>query len=390
MAEVPRPVRTVLTEPVDEAGYQRMWREVRAGRARRDRDRVPLGWRAAPFATAALAALAVTAVWVEMRPAATTHTTAGALERAAGPLRLASREAPGRVAVAGTVRFEDGSHVTLAEETALRTEENSGRAFGTRMERGHARFYVRPGGPREWAIECDLARVVVVGTEFEVERTDARVRVAVGHGVVRVEDRVNDRVLTLVANESVVIERRRAAEGMGPTASSADAPPSGPAAASPGDEGAWTRLAREGEYAEAWAVLGRDGLARESRRANASELLALADVARRSGHPAEAVEPLERLLRTRPDDANAGVAAFTLGIVQMDQLRDAAAAAAAFDRALELGLPPALQENALARLAIVRGQSADAAGARLAAERYLELYPDGARRAEVRRWAAPM
>lgn len=376
MAEVPRPVRRVLRDPVDEASFQRMWRAVGVRRARSwhgRRHRVV--WIAAPLAAAAVV-LAIVAISSPERAdvvVAPTH----------GPLHTVGGAAP--IAIAAAVRLSDGSRIVPSSSAEVRVVDNTGSSFATRLDRGAARFEIEPGGPRRWTVDCGLAVVSVLGTVFEVERDENRVRVAVERGVVRVDDRVNRRRRTLRAGDSIVIERPA------PPAPRVEAPAlagdpvaierRAPAASS------WASLAREGEYHRAWAVLGRDGLVRESRRATPAELLALADVARLSGHPADAVAPLERLLAAHSGDANAGLAAFTLGVVHMDQLSDPRAAAAALDRALELGLPPSLQEDALARLAIARGRSGDTDGAAQAAGRYLQRAPDGARREEVRRWA---
>jgi transmembrane sensor len=117
------------------------------------------------------------------------------------------------------------------------------------------------------------------------------------------------------------------------------------------------------------------------------DLLALADVARLSGHPADAVIPLTRVVTEHAGDPRASLAAFTLGRLELDSLRHPALAAAAFERAMALGLPQSLQEDALARLVEARAQAADAPGARSAAEEYERRFPAGKRLDEVRRWA---
>src|SRR5690606_29525095 len=69
----------------------------------------------------------------------------------------------------------------------------------------------------------------------------------------------------------------------------------------PADSGrAWRALANRGRHHEAYAALRDRGIARESEHASPEQLLLLADVARLSGHPAEAVRPLERLITVHP------------------------------------------------------------------------------------------
>jgi len=67
----------------------------------------------------------------------------------------------------------------------------------------------------------------------------------------------------------------------------------------------WRELARHGHNDEAYATLGAEGLRSESGRLGVDDLLALADVARLSGHPAEAVVPLQRVLSEFASNAQA-------------------------------------------------------------------------------------
>ena len=77
----------------------------------------------------------------------------------------------------------------------------------------------------------------------------------------------------------------------------------------------------------------------------------LADVARLSGHPREAVAPLERMIAEHPGDPRAPVAAVMLGRLEMDRLVRPERARRAFERARELGLPAALAPDVDRRLA---------------------------------------
>ena len=382
MAEVPRPVRQILCDPVDEASFQRMWRAVGVRRARSwsARDGRQILWLGAPLAAAGIAAAAIVAAW----PRAATVSEV----RDAGPLRMESAERPVQplAEILGDVRYDDGSGITPSRGAAIHVVENTGETFATRVDRGLVRFAIEPGGPRRWTVDCGLAVVTVVGTAFEVERSHGRVRIEVTRGRVRVDDRVNERTFDLDAGESATIERV-SSDASTAVPNEREQPVEERQPHEARVNRAWSTLAREGEYGRAWELLGHEGLARESRRAGAPDLLALADVARLSGHPAEAVAPLEQLLREHPTDASAGLAAFTLAIVQMDSLSNPAAATHALDRALAHGLPPALQEDAVARLATARGRAGDAEGAARAAASYLERFPDGTHRAEVSRWS---
>jgi transmembrane sensor len=149
----------------------------------------------------------------------------------------------------------------------------------------------------------------------------------------------------------------------------------------------WKALARRGAWEEAYRSLGTDGLRAATGAARtAEELLVLADVARMSGHPAEAVAPLEEAVRRNPADGRGAVAAFTLGRLQLDSLGDPRRAAESLLRAITIGLPPALEEDAWVRLVEARVRSKDPAGARISARAYERRFPEGRHRVEVKRW----
>jgi len=151
-------------------------------------------------------------------------------------------------------------------------------------------------------------------------------------------------------------------------------------------EPSWREEAAQGHHAEAYALLGSSGLEREVGRAASSEdLFTLADVARLSGHPERARAPLARLLELYPHDARAPLAAATLGRIELD-LGQPNRAARAFERALGLGAPIALEEDLRARLVESWVRAGDLDAARAAGVLYRKRFPDGRRKAEVDRW----
>jgi transmembrane sensor len=148
----------------------------------------------------------------------------------------------------------------------------------------------------------------------------------------------------------------------------------------------WRQAAEAGAYDDAFETLGGDGLADAARRAaSVAELMTLADVARLSGHPADAVSPLRRVMEEHAADSRAALAAYTLGRIELEQLRRPADAADAFAASLRLGLPSALREPALAKRveALGRIRSPETT---LAIDTYLRAYPEGRYRAAVERW----
>jgi transmembrane sensor len=267
------------------------------------------------------------------------------------------------------------------------------------LARGSAVFEVRPGGPRRWTIECGLATVDVVGTRFSCVRQAGRLRVNVDRGTVLVRgERVPDRVRRLGAGEGIDIvdglaegapatpaPRPAGAVPPTPVPEAAEARDARAAAAGRGTAG-WRDLARDGRHREAFRALGADGVRRETRRLGVRDLLALADVARLSGHPADAVAPLERILAELAGDPQAPLAAFTLGRLELDALSRPSDARAAFERALALGVPAGLREDARARLVEACARAGDRAAAVAAASAYAREFPGGRYARAIEGW----
>jgi hypothetical protein len=116
-------------------------------------------------------------------------------------------------------------------------------------------------------------------------------------------------------------------------------------------------------------------------------LFARADEARSAGKPALAVETLRELRARFPHDPHAGAAAFTMGRLLLESLRQPREAAHAFAeaRALARG-DSALAEDALAREVEALHVAGDTATARARAELYRSLFPHGMRLQIVERY----
>jgi transmembrane sensor len=139
-------------------------------------------------------------------------------------------------------------------------------------------------------------------------------------------------------------------------------------------------LARRGAFDEAFTELGTEGMARERAVANIEDLFALADVARLSGHPREAVSPLSEIVRR--GGSQASIAALTLGRVRIDQLGEPDLAAQDFERAVELGLDGPLREGALARRVEALARAGQNDRATDAARAFASRYPTSKSRVE--------
>jgi transmembrane sensor len=369
------PLKQGLREPADEATLSRIWQGIDA-RYPRPRWRRRIELVAAPVVAVAALAAVVTI-----------------LRHDAGPLRLASGAAIAAVdapATGARMSLSDGSYIMLSGGARLEPLESSGSTFIAIVARGTATFDVRPGGPRRWQIECGLATVEVVGTHFDIERSPGRLRVAVARGQVLVRgERVPERVRRLAAGESLEVTDATAAvlpaKAEPPAAPADEASDSDPADATPEPEHAppvtppiaWRELARRGQHREAFAALGAQGLRREARHLGVADLFALADVARLSGHPADAVAPLDRIVTKFASDAQAPLAAFALGRLELDSLARPARAVAALNKALALGAPQSLREDVRARLVEAYVRAGDQAAARSAADAYRREFPDG-------------
>jgi transmembrane sensor len=398
MSEMQFPLKDQLIDPVDEAAIHRIGEHIDS-RLRRPR---PRRFFSLVLVGATTVAAVIMAAW--------------RIHRDAEPLRFAD----GReliAMVAGTavrdIALSDGSSIRLSPGTHIEPLESSGTTFSAIVTQGRADFEVRPGGPRHWVIECGLATVEVIGTSFSCDREPGRLRLAVQHGAVLVRgDRVPDRARRLLAGES--LELAEDASRPSPVFEDIFAPPpavpessstSGSLVAEPLAEmgkredvrargrvsttRSWRDLAQRGRHGEAFSALGTEGLRRESKHLGVNDLFALADVARLSGHPADAVVPLERILTDFASDARAPLAAFALGRLELDSLGQAQAAASAFRKAMALGIPSGLREDVRARLVEAYARSGDADAARHAADAYLAEFPRGRHVQAIQGWLRP-
>ncbi len=263
----------------------------------------------------------------------------------------------------------DGSRVTfLVAGTQLAQAGTSGRQ--ATLVRGAARFDVVHDALAPFRVVAGGVVIEDHGTVFSVTLADdGLTSVSVESGSVSVRGPGPER--TLVAGASATF----------PEAAPTQPPPeAAPTTAARGPS--WQKLARAGQYDRAYAVMES---ANAPVRDDPEELLLAADSARLTGHAARAVPPLRRLIAQFPADARAGLAAFTLGRVLMDDLGQPGDAARAFATAYARGGP--LAEDALAREVEAWSRAGDQASARDAAARYLVAYPTGRHAALVRQLA---
>lgn len=358
MTRLRAPLKDHLDDPVSEQEMRRIWggvQEKRAqSRARRE-VRVVAKLGAIGFAAAVVAVLLV-------------RGSSLFVSRAPGPLLVGDAAPSALDGRQGSVELSDGSRIDLAPNARLDVVDNSSRAFVSVLHAGRATFDVQPGGPRRWTIEAGLASVEVVGTRFSVARDADGVEVVVEHGIVLVRgERVPDRIQRLTAGQHLRVTVPALAVAP-PTASARDA------LASPATQGAPAEPNRVVPVPSASAGLGFDAL------------LKRADAERRAGNLTSAEGTLEAAVAAAPDRGRAALAAFTLGKLLLDGSGRPSDAARAFSRAVALGPPAAIAEDALARLVEAEGRAGHLDRARAAARQYVASYPNGAKLYAVNRW----
>ena len=381
----PVELRDLVHSELDRATSRRLWLGVAVRRDARARARRRLVF-VATFAIGVVAALLVVTFSAERREqAVVAREHAGVRKLQGGEVwsTVAGPDAEERA-----IDLDDGSRITLERGSRIEPLENTEHSVVVLLGEGRAVFDVKPGGPRRWSIEAGLATVEAVGTRFVVSRSPMSVIVEVDRGTLLVRgERVANRVQRLVAGERLEIGIAQTELTPLPSSSSVEfpSPPREPAA-SASNTPDWHGLARKGAYAEAYERLAADGIARRVQTADVDQLLALADVARFSGHPAAAVEPLRRVVTDHRRDPRAALAAFTLGRVHLDFLDDPVAAVGDFETAILLPLPPALLEDAYLRLIDARARAGDRHGAHEAWIQYRERFPNSSRHSEADQW----
>jgi transmembrane sensor len=302
----------------------------------------------------------------------------------ARPPAEATLAPPAVTSPSSELRLSDGSTASrLTPNTELALEVDSVARSVLHLGAGAASFAVQPRGQRPFVVRSDPFEVRVIGTKFTLSRTAERaLRVEVSEGKVEVSGPAG--VVRLSAGESQVFsasEAKPAVPESAPESLPDAAPPLPRASATNPAMGHWRSLAHSKDYEGAFAALQREG--GSAVKDEPQDLLLAADVARLSGHPAEAVQHLTGLLRRFPRDSRAASAAFTLGrLHEQSGKPDRAAQAFARVRTLAPGGP--LAEDALAHEVENLARSGQASVARARAGEYLRLYPNGHRVRSIR------
>jgi transmembrane sensor len=280
--------------------------------------------------------------------------------------RVAVGSQPGAAETPRHMQFEDGSQVELLDPSArLVVDEVTPDRIAVRLLGGRARVDVVPRKDRAFRVQCGEVAVEVLGTAFELTREGERTRVEVLRGRVAVHWPGGSS--ELAAGEAGWFPKP-VAEPLPPRAA-VPVRASGKKA----HDSSWQAQAERGNFKRAYELLP------ERVSDDVQELLLAADAARLSGHPAEALPFLRRVIERHPRDPRASLAAFTLGGVLLNQLDRPREAEVAYARARSLALSPALAQDALARQVEAAERAGDAKRLRELAEEYVRRYPDGRR-----------
>ncbi len=287
-------------------------------------------------------------------------------------------------------QFSDGSALKVETGTQVSLVENSAREVVFSLTKGRVQFDIVPGGPQVWQVNCENVIVTVLGTAFTVEKDRTHVSVAVNRGVVLVSGEAlpnGERLLTAGESMRITDEEDTPVEAEAKHHIKPPVPISPP----PNDadkkrqlsHSSWLVHAEAGDYDEAFKQLGSSGVASLAKQSiDVDELFKLSDVARLTGHPRDAVVPLKSILEKFEANPQAGLAAYTLGRLYLEHLSSPRKAVAAFDKALALGIPDALEEAVMVKKIKAFLLQGDAQGKSLASE-YLTKYPKGRYRAQV-------
>jgi transmembrane sensor len=321
-----------------------------------------------------------------------------ALVVVAGALFTASHQTPvasawdGAVLDSGgdrmSVSLGDGSRIELERASRVLVHEGSTRSVLLEMPRGGAHFDVPHVEGRSFEVLTEGVRVRVVGTRFSVITTDVPgghlVTVSVERGAVVAGPESGGEPVRIGEGETWSTVRPMAPAVQPAAKAPAMPPPLEPAAKAEPSHA----VAAEGEP----PVVGRtapEAAARVTARAaveiTAQELFEKANAARQGGDARGAATAYDSLLRHYPSDARAGLAAFELGRLKMDQLGDLPGAVAALGRAVTLAPGPGFREDALARLVRAYDTLGNSQGCGAAQKQYLGSYPNGVHAAAVRK-----
>jgi transmembrane sensor len=290
------------------------------------------------------------------------------------------------------VRLADGSEATVvAPDGQLFLEVNRAEQIRLRLAAGTAHFEVVPNTQRQFSVVAGSIEVIVVGTAFDVERSETRARVAVMHGKVRVRSAAG--VVYLQAGEARWFEQdseapaelyveRVATSSAGALASTPAKRDATRRVQAPPKETArieWRSRHQNGDNEGAYHLLEHGAAVDDS----VETLMEAADTARLTGHLDVAARYLRRAVTDHRHDPATALAAFMLGRLLLVQLGRPHEAAEAFATVRELGPEGWLAQDALAREVEAWSKAGKVEEAYVRAQLFVRNYPQSRRRRVV-------
>lgn len=321
--------------------------------------------------------------------------------------------------------FSDGTRLELQTGSDGEVAALGPRGADFHLEQGRVQADVVHRQDTRFLVEAGPFSVHVVGTRFDVawSPTDARFELHLQQGEVRVSGPLIEE-RSVVAGEYLVVWARDGRIEVGEDAATAEATAESstsststipaqetaetaaaidgvaegvatvvdrapskrtlvvaaivdPPSEAPEAEPSFDELARSGQYAEAVRAAQAAGWQDTLDTADAAPLLRLADAARLAGRDELATAAYERV-RTRFAGSSRGAqATFALGRLAFDRRGQPAAAARHFAAYLREAPRGVFAREASGRLLEAHRAAGDAAAARVAAQAYLEAYPEG-------------
>jgi ferric-dicitrate binding protein FerR (iron transport regulator) len=298
--------------------------------------------------------------------------------------------------------FSDGSELRVEPASRVRVVDVDGSGASVAVENGALHAEVVHKARSRWRVIAGPITVRVTGTRFHVSWSalTEQFTLAVFEGSVTAAGSIVGAERPVVAGETLRVfvgegrlELLKAQQAVrsAPVASDSvaavktpEAPERPPAEAPRAEpsvarepEPDWRAHAAKGSLRKAFTTAEASGFSEACGAASAAELLQLGDGARLAGRPDRAEQALLTLRRRFPSDPRRAAAAFALGKVAFDQRRSYAQAATWFRTSIAEQPNGSLAREASGRLIEALRNSGDGAGARQAAEKYLQRYPAG-------------
>jgi transmembrane sensor len=355
-----RKLSSYIEHPVTEADLRRQWSEIE-NRIEKPAPRFGHSFLVPAIVGLSLAAImVVVAVTMLRRPTLASAWDGAVFDSSADEVSVA---------------LADGSRIDLEPVSRVIVREGSALSVRLDVHKGGARFNVPHVAGRSFDVLAGGVKIRVIGTRFTVAVAGApsgkRVTVSVQEGVIEAES-AGEKTRVRAGETWSTVQ----AEPTPTPPAALPAPPEPRESATPPSESPEQVV----EQPAPVVVTSRPATGPPS----AQELFEKGNLARQSGDAAGAASAYADLLRHHPSDARAGLAAFELGRLKMDQLGDMRGAVVNLQRAANAS-GSAFREDALARLVRAHDTMGDTVRCEQAKNSYLTSYPSGVHAGAVRK-----